>query len=857
MATVKLFNALAPVPTPPALPTETQLSTAKKELANSKRGDGHPIPPPFTYGKIYSARGKPVDKMAKAPRLSRVELQKLMLDLLKPDTQLQLLSTDGLRVGPQSTKQTSFFGLARASMAKKRTRAVRQRIGKRLNLKSMVLKTKKYKMQNKYKLLVEISTNVTGKHTIFYSSKMTQQDTTHGPVTHDQTQQSKLGLQQNFTYPTIARKSRTPPYSEARDPSNQEWTNVSDTLHKWLDSHFHSGNELALPNPLYPNNAAFDTILKISDFKWMFLPRTLNNLTGKAPPFKFYITNNWTNPKDTNLYILLKVRLTGRVRKGHKINHKQAVPVVKVSKGKSGKLKKASSFCSNQLTQFKNIAIDRYHSSPGLLTDSTSEKFEKKMTRAEKANKIANNIKLYYENEKKALDYWEQEYYCRQSINFNAGVDGNWPNIIPTQSRFPFDPWTLQPAVATTYILTQYPNGLPGSRLAPNGQSSNNRPTPQIGLLRPVWPLPFSPFGMSLKPRMVLILFNRINSFINVPSGGEGVILTAAIPAFGAATALQRILVQGKLPRLTTLPPNQWRNLFILYEYVLYNRFDVNDPELILEPYEPYPTLPQPVAPSEFGTWLIKPNKRQYAIPINTGVIPWTSALAIPPAGNILPTPLLGQASRPRVSWQQVKKNGFYQIEAKKWATWMVLANPFPIPGFLEYSDYILLLQKYKYTKLSARSVVPLPGTALTNPQNNTQLGLPTTNRQFISGFRNEGAALGAWILPSNDARTTQYINPYAAQAPGFANLRRTAPTIEQWVFCGPKAGQYPEQIWPKNNMRVNGAPLVFPKLETLSTVYTHRSKMKDLAGWKGGRRTMRKYRRKRKSKTLKRRKKK
>ena len=38
----------------------------------------------------------------------------------------------------------------------------------------------------------------------------------------------------------------------------------------------------------------FDKIFRISDFQWKYLPKSLDNLTGKNPPFKFYITNNIT-----------------------------------------------------------------------------------------------------------------------------------------------------------------------------------------------------------------------------------------------------------------------------------------------------------------------------------------------------------------------------------------------------------------------------------------------------------------------------------------------------------------------------------------------------------------------------------
>ena len=57
-------------------------------------------------------------------------------------------------------------------------------------------------------------------------------------------------------------------------------------------------------------------------------------------------------------------------------------------------------------------------------------------------------------------------------------------------------------------------------------------------------------------------------------------------------------MVQGKLPNLTTatLTPCSMGQLYILYEYVLFNRFEANEPELVLEPFEPYPRLPEPAA---------------------------------------------------------------------------------------------------------------------------------------------------------------------------------------------------------------------------------------------------------------------
>ena len=144
------------------------------------------------------------------------------------------------------------------------------------------------------------------------------------------------------------------------------------------------------------------------------------------------------------------MRLVGRFRKGNKINPTRALPTTKPIR-KKGKLKKASSFCSNQLSDIKTIALDRYHSAPGIFTDSASEKFEKKMKKSTAADITSKNIKLYYKNRTKALAYWEQEYYCRQAMNFNAGINAGWPNIgVAVGNRFPFDPWTLQPAIAMT-----------------------------------------------------------------------------------------------------------------------------------------------------------------------------------------------------------------------------------------------------------------------------------------------------------------------------------------------------------------------------------------------------------------------
>ena len=331
MATLLQINGLTPMPAPrapgqPPQPTPAQLQTAKNEYNAAKNGDGRPLPPPFTYGKIYDNAGNIIDKLPSAPNFSRKELQKLMQDLPKPDTLLQLpvLPIGGVPVPPAAAAPTSFLAIARQTLRKRR----RRKLGKKLNEKVINKATRRTasRAQNNYELLIELSTNVTGKHTIFYSTRMTKQEPKQGPLTPKQQQQQSFGLPGNYDFPTIGRTDKSAAYAKPRDISNGKWTDINNELQKWLDAHFHSGNELAFPNPLYPptvirgqfnSNSQHDKIFRISDFEWEFLPKNLDNLTG---PFKFYITNNLTNFQDTNLYIILKVKLTGKYRKGNKIN---------------------------------------------------------------------------------------------------------------------------------------------------------------------------------------------------------------------------------------------------------------------------------------------------------------------------------------------------------------------------------------------------------------------------------------------------------------------------------------------------------------------------------------------------------
>jgi len=252
----------------------------------------------------------------------------------------------------------------------------------------------------------------------------------------------------------------------------------------------------------------------------------------------------------------------------------------------------------------------------------------------------------------------------------------------------------------------------------------------------------------------------------------------------------------------------------------------------------------------------------QYAISVDADIVSWdpTAADYVAPPWPVPQVP--AQEARPQVTWQQIKKNRFYKKEAIKWANWMVLANPFAIPGFQVYNDYIYLLQKYKFFKLSAASNVPRPATPLIGNEIHTQFILPN-NVTFPgkSTFRININGLPLWTFPNNESRTPQYINPYAAVSqPGgwrlanYLNLQGPQMSRNKWLFVGPPSGKYPEQVWPKNNMRLPGNNVFLP----LENSHTGPLRKRNILfqSWHGGRRkrTLRKYRKKRKNKTLKRR---
>ena len=80
MASIIQYNSLTPVPAPPAEPTQDQLNIAKREYDTAENGDRNPLPPPFTYGKIYQ-NNVAIEKLSNAPIILRAELETLIKNL--------------------------------------------------------------------------------------------------------------------------------------------------------------------------------------------------------------------------------------------------------------------------------------------------------------------------------------------------------------------------------------------------------------------------------------------------------------------------------------------------------------------------------------------------------------------------------------------------------------------------------------------------------------------------------------------------------------------------------------------------------------------------------------------------------
>ena len=1157
MASNLFYNLLETRPDAPPADGAVANPLNAAEITRRKRGDGEPLTPPFTHGKIWvwqsqeagapTAAGREVqqEKLPRAPSMTTKEIKELLLNIPKtPPYNEDADTTLGNRPRRNAAQtfeerfntQDGFTNKIRMLVERKTSKKRMREMGKVLkrirtigstNENSRLLQRLRRinpEDNKNYEWLIELTTDATGKHSIFYTDKMKyekepipeaqatplqQNNIPSAPLPQAQAaqavqnvitpKQTMQNLKAGDSYPTLKRptnENENPPNPYAIFPinsKNKEWKQISKEMAHELSKLFKKDTLLKFPNPLYPKKSANDMIFKVSSYSLKFLPKTLSELTGKDS-FKFFITNN---RRDNLLYVVCNVHLKGRFIGKNNEKTKKAIKMLKKKPPKEGK----SAFCDARISRIKNTFLDM-KANVGIGEDSASKKWEKKMGKAEKSIRYTENFKLYQKNKKKAIDYYILEYCCRQAMNFNAGRGRGWPNVKTTWgqvaatnqmgpgapaalpdplsgTRYPFDTWTLQPGIPDTYRNVNY--------FAAQFGDFNQRPLPNITIKdayrsinipggataqdKPIWPIPFAPFGMSLKPKVVPILFERINKIINACSV---VPLAAAAAAAAVAVGLPLDVYKagyyfytrrlgGKLPSLSknrlftdNLDYNNdgvdaniifispWKNLFVLYEYALYNDFGNNNEERkkrpyvgvdnkgkptttyqyqALETYKPYPSLladnfndqyfgigralklravrPPPPQPNniidghwtggrfgQFGIWKVKKAEGEnqglieFAIPKVhsnewfTYPIPLAEQFALPPplnhdwwqdfptlisheipstedivnnipqppdnyndwrdfgqqqttglpalnvaetaatraavaaannANNVAqfvpPLPAFmdiptGRANRaaaaaaataatdaataavvavkavvynldakqeqigqflednpvpPRyeVTWEQIKENPLYRKEAKKWAEWMVLVHPFPIPGFFEYSDYIILRQKYILSKLSETAALPVPldvpppfagGNVLTqapvvNPQIRTQSKLRDNAVPDIPiavdlpGRKNEWrmplaynkiksiqillvpgdiARLSTSILPSEQNRTRKFINPYAlvsmnpaAQNSGW-NLGfketfkydfphpRFPWNRNKELFVGPPANEYP-----------------------------------------------------------------
>ena len=887
-------------------PTNNELNNAKEASKRAKKGDNMSLPVPFTYGKIYrnGFKNAPSDKLPKAPIVSQKELKKILIGLPKPETNL-ILSGQSPSTISNPNNPVGLLQQAKLTLDKKTSNQIFRKLGQRLNKKTIEKETKKPNRKNQkyYRVMIDLTTQSTGKHTIFFTNEMIKSTQLKKSPQLDPQTENKLNPEDfdaQSMFPVVFRRSEKPPYMLPLNGENTEWVSISKQLNKLLKRTFKTGRVLTFPNPIYPKDVSKDLFFRISSYEWEFLPDNLANLTGNDQ-FKFYITYNWVNPEDPQLYVMLKVHLSGRM-----VENKTKIPKNKRKvnkKTKSSTLDNMGNFCDDRFSNLRNMFADIYSNS-GILSDAPSVSFEKKVMKGKNSNIAMKNLKLYNNNIQKAIAYWTHEYYCRQAINLNSGIDAGWPNLDGGLTRYPFDPWTLQPAIPGSHREINYPNGLPGQTTTseatpvicspqicgrtrdfyapqiqnptqaaqPPAQQAVQSPTqPQRRKGGPVWNIPFQPFGMSLLPNQVIFLFRRMNMIIESP---ELALLGQEL--YDSAQRLSRKLVAGRLPALFNkeldFTDRNWRDLFNIYEYALYNTYKTNEKNKILEPFPPYPNLPKPARNQPFGSWIIN-NKgdSQWAIPFQNNILPpaWSIRNRTPPQSSIdAVNNLPAVAARPRVTWQQVSQSGFYQIEAKKWAQWMILAHPVAIPGFNDFNSYIVLLQKYRIFKLSQSSSLPVRNNQnniiLTNEQINTQGALP--NMQQATGVL-FGKKKRKWKLPAARKRTNAYTNVYCVinQPTGnggiginnrvwgnqFRLTGRYTNLCE--LLLGPPALNYPKELWPLNNLKKSTETK--PELEKMKITGVRRVKRgsKEMGGWMGGKKkTVKKKRKHNRKKTIK-----
>ena len=159
-------------------------------------------------------------------------------------------------------------------------------------------------LQDHYKLVIDLTTNKTGKHTFHFEP--TNLINVHIP-----------GPRRNYF--RIARTPNQVPYAtKPVKGKNKEWDTLQKNIEKLLQEIFNPGTQVRLPNPFYSNNYKRDKVFHIANYKWKRddHPSSLGN-------YKFIIDVDRNN----NLVVTINVKLEGHwVKDTHTISPPKAPP---------------------------------------------------------------------------------------------------------------------------------------------------------------------------------------------------------------------------------------------------------------------------------------------------------------------------------------------------------------------------------------------------------------------------------------------------------------------------------------------------------------------------------------------------
>jgi len=159
-------------------------------------------------------------------------------------------------------------------------------------------------LQDHYKLVIDLTTNKTGKHTIHFEPDNLMNVHIPGP---------------RRNYFRIARTPNQAPYAvKPVKGKNKEWDTLQKNIEKLLQEIFKPGTQVRLQNLFYPNNPKRNKVFHITEYIWKRRPHpsSLGN-------YKFIIDVDRSN----NLVVTINVKLEGHwVKDTHTISPPKPPP---------------------------------------------------------------------------------------------------------------------------------------------------------------------------------------------------------------------------------------------------------------------------------------------------------------------------------------------------------------------------------------------------------------------------------------------------------------------------------------------------------------------------------------------------